>query len=72
LASVKLKAGQLADCARLLEGYWPQFLVANVPLTQAPAPLAQRPRNTQVPSTPARKPTVLENLKGYLPKMPQF
>lgn len=72
LASVKLKAGQLADCARLLEGYWPQFLVANVPLTQTPAPLAQRPRNTQVPSAPAKKPTVLENLKGYLPKMPQF
>ncbi len=44
LASVKLEAGQLADCSRLLDGYWPQFLLANVPLTQSPIPLAQRPR----------------------------
>jgi hypothetical protein len=72
LASVKLKAGQLADCARLLEGYWPQFLVANVPLTQGPAPLAQRPPAIEAPAAPAKKPTVLENIKGYLPRMPQF
>ncbi len=67
-ASVKLEAGQLADCARLLEGYWPQFLVANVPLTQTP--LAQRPRTARAPASPPKKPTVLENIKSYLPRMP--
>lgn len=72
LASYKLGKGQLADCSLLLEGYWPQFLVANVPLMQAP--LALRPRDTRIPATgvaPAKKPTVLENLKGYLPRLPQ-
>jgi hypothetical protein len=74
LASTKLGKGQIADCALLLEGYWPQFLVANVPLTQTHTPLAQRPRATRSPNTatpPTKKPTVLENLKGYLPRLPQ-
>ena len=69
-ASVKLEAGQLGDCARLLEGYWPQFLVANVPLAELP--LAQKPRNTRVPvATPPKKPTVLDNIKSYLPRIQQ-
>jgi hypothetical protein len=72
LASVRLQAGQLADCTRLLEGYWPQFLVTNVPLTQTPTPLAQRQRNVPVPPGPTKKPTMLENLRGYLPRLPQF
>lgn len=67
LASVKLEAGHLADCARLLEGYWPQFLVANVPLTQAP--IAQRPREPVAPPA-AKKPGVLDNLRSYVPKLP--
>ena len=70
LASYKLGKGQFADCALLLEGYWPQFLVAHVPLAQMP--LAQRPRGGRVPgapAAPAKKPTVLENLKGYLPRL---
>jgi hypothetical protein len=70
LANVKLEAGQYADCARLLEGYWPQFLAANVPLSQTPGPLVQRPQNS--PSTlppPPKKPGMLDNLRGYLPKL---
>jgi len=68
LASVQLNEGQFADCARLLEGYWPQFLVTNVPLAQTS--VAQRPRDGRLPTPAAapKKPTVLENLKGYLPK----
>ena len=81
LASVKLEAGQLADCARLLEGYWPQFLVANVPLTQTPAPLAERqpaatgttatgPTATNPAAESQKKSGVLDSLRGYLPKFP--
>ncbi len=46
LASVKLEAGQLADCARLLEGYWPQFLLAYVPLTNTSAADRRAPHST--------------------------
>ncbi len=71
LASVQLEKGQVADCARLLEGYWPQFLVANVPLMNgAQARLIQRPRNARTPAVaPPKKPTVLENLRTYLPRL---
>ena len=70
LANVRLEAGQFADCARLLEGYWPQFLMANVPLSQTPGPLVQRPQSapTSFPPPP-KKPGVLDNLRGYLPKI---
>jgi hypothetical protein len=70
LASLNLDQGKYADCALLLEGYWPQFLLANVPLTQTP--LARKPRDGRTPASapaPAKKPTVLENLKGYLPRL---
>ena len=34
---VHLQNGQVADCIRLLEGYWPQFLVEHVPSSE-PSP----------------------------------
>jgi hypothetical protein len=68
-ASVMLvEKGQLSDCAQLLEGYWPQFLVAHVPLAQGSLPVAQRTRDTRAP---AKKSNVLENLRDYLPRMPR-
>lgn len=71
LASVVLEKRQLADCAQLLEGYWPQFLVANVPLAQSDTTVARTPAGrAQVPAPPAKKSTVLENLKEYLPRIP--
>ncbi len=50
VASYTLESRQLGDCLRLLEGYWPRFLVGNVPLTSEP--LAARPR--YAPSDPSR------------------
>ncbi|MEX2112951.1 MAG: hypothetical protein WD845_07180 [Pirellulales bacterium] len=70
LASVKLEAGQLADCARLLEGYWPQFLLAHVPLTITTAPIAERPAPPATTPAAPDKPTMLESLKEYIPKLP--
>ncbi len=71
LADLKLKSGQLADCARLLDGYWPHFLVTNVPLTETSASVAQQP-----PARPprperietAKKPGMLDQMRGYFPK----
>jgi hypothetical protein len=73
LAKFKLQAGQVSDCVRLLEGYWPQFLVANVALTESPASLAQRQRGAlQAAREPigaaARPPRVLDKMKGLVPK----
>jgi hypothetical protein len=69
LASVVLEKGQLADCAQLLEGYWPQFLVAHVPLT-AGTPVARRPQPPPPSPAPAKRPTVLDNIRDYLPRLP--
>lgn len=78
LASVVLEKGQLADCSQLLDGYWPQFLVSHVPLTQANTPVAQRPRDNRAASAPPapmpaapKKPTMMDNLRDYLPRMPR-
>ena len=38
LADVKLQNGQIGDCLRLLDGYWPQFLEENVALPPGAVP----------------------------------
>ena len=38
LANVRLQNGQVGDCLRLLEGYWPQFLEENVALPSGAVP----------------------------------
>jgi hypothetical protein len=75
LASVVLEKGQLADCSQLLEGYWPQFLMTHVPLAHGNTPVAQRVRDSRVPGVgapPPKKPTLLENLREYIPRLPRM
>jgi hypothetical protein len=38
-AKMALEEGQLVDCQRLVEGYWPRYLVANLPAAPT-APVA--------------------------------
>ncbi len=75
LASVVLEKGQLADCSQLLDGYWPQFLVSHVPLSQPNTPVAQRLRENRAPPAPSpavpKKPTMMDNLRDYLPRLPR-
>jgi len=69
LADVKRQNGQLRDCIRLLEGYWPHFLEANVPLK--PAGVARKPARPQPkkpPEQPKDVPGLLERMKDLLPK----
>ena len=81
LANVKLQEGQLSDCARVLESYWPRFLVKNVALTEGP--LASRPAPVSViPSveTPAAEstapveesPGIWGRLKRIVPSLNPF
>jgi hypothetical protein len=70
LASLHLERGQYADCTRLLEGYWPQFLVANIPLASVSTPVAQRPKPAAPePERPAEAPSLFETMRSYLPPM---
>jgi hypothetical protein len=70
-AQLKLKDGHVGDCLRLLEGYWPQFLIGQVPLTEAP--LAQRPveRQAALPEPKAPAPgerRLFDQLRSWVPK----
>jgi hypothetical protein len=66
-AHLHLEKGRYSDCARLLDGYWPQFLVAKVALN---TPVAQRPKLPKPEPAPApeKSPTLLETMRGYLPQ----
>jgi hypothetical protein len=50
LAQFKLQSGKVSECARLLDGYWPQFLLAHVPLTVTPS--GQPPAQARQPAAP--------------------
>ncbi len=43
LADMNLQNGQVGDCLKLLNGYWPRFLMQNVPLPRAVPALASKP-----------------------------
>lgn len=70
LANVTLEDGEVGDCLRLLEGYWPRFLQQHVPLAFSPPPVARKP--DQPAPGPARQPPprtgLMDRLKGMLPK----
>ena len=74
VAHSKLQQGQLGDCLRLLEGYWPRFLEANVPLT--PEAVARKSPRAQPDSRPQRQPErtsgVVDRMKGLLPRSLRF
>ena len=52
LADLNLQNGQVGDCMKLLNGYWPRFLMQNVPLPQAVPALAAKPAAEPVPGAP--------------------
>lgn len=65
LAEYKRKSGDYGDCFRLLDGYWPRFLLANVPA--AHDSLAERPRRG-APAAEEPKPSgVLDRFRRALP-----
>jgi hypothetical protein len=47
LADLNLQNGQVGDCMKLLNGYWPRFLMQNVPSPQAVPALASKPAAEQ-------------------------
>ena len=70
LADLNLQNGQVGDCLKLLSGYWPRFLMQNVPVGPAPPALAARP-DAPPPADdkpPDAQPSGwMDRIKGYLP-----
>ncbi len=67
MARLHLDKGRYASCARLLSGYWPQFLVSNVPLTSS-TPVARRTKPQEAdPAEPVKSSSLFDTMKGYLP-----
>ncbi len=64
-ADVKLDKEQVADCIRILEGYWPQFLERHVPLPQMP--ITNRISSPPTPPGPRRESS--EASKGILSRI---
>jgi hypothetical protein len=76
LAVRSLSLGQLGDCQRILSGYWPQFLLEYVPLSepQVAALPADAPRDSRAfpppqskPESGEPKPSVIDKVKQHLP-----
>ena len=76
LANLSLQNGQIGDCVRLLNGYWPRFLIQNVPLPKTvpavakhehmvPGPAAPQSSGNNSPET--QPPTWTDRVKGILP-----
>ncbi len=72
-ADLHLRMHQVGDCIRLLEGYWPQFLEANVPLPAAAQPPAVAAKPRVAANPPREKSEEKESgwfgrMKNALPK----
>jgi len=50
-AKSAFNAGQISDCTRIIDGYWPRFILANRPA--APPKVAERVLPTTPPASPA-------------------
>jgi hypothetical protein len=75
-ADMKLQNGEIGDCLRLLEGYWPRFLVENVSLgeTALTQPGEPRPPAAAKPvvEQAARSPGFFERMRSVLPDRLRF
>ena len=73
LADVKLQNGQVGDCVRLLDGYWPRFLEENVPLPAGAASSeasAAQPRKAE--EKPPERSGWLNRIKDLVPESLRF
>ena len=78
LANINLQNGQIGDCMKLLEGYWPRFLVQHVPLAvdasgsaiavkpEPPPPAADKS------ATPPPQTGFMDRMKNMLPEKLRF
>jgi hypothetical protein len=66
-ADVQLQNGQVADCIRLLEGYWPRFLAEYVRLGETPLT-----EHAESAAKPARPPQDADRSGGFIDRLKNF
>jgi hypothetical protein len=70
LADLNLQNGQIGDCVKLLNGYWPRFLMQNVPAVQSAPALASKP-SAEPPAddkpAEAQPSSWIDRVRGILP-----
>jgi hypothetical protein len=72
---VKLQNGQIGDCLRLLDGYWPRFLEENVPLqpnATPPETLATKPAARPAEEKPPERTGWFNRVKDIWPDSLRF
>ena len=72
LADVKLQNGQLGDCLRLLDGYWPKFLERYVALPPGMLPnesLANKANAPAKPTPPPDRSGWLDRVRDSVPRL---
>jgi hypothetical protein len=70
LADLNLQNGQIADCLKLLNGYWPRFLMLNVPSPHVVPALATQPASPPPADdkpAEAQRSSWTDRVKGVLP-----
>jgi hypothetical protein len=67
---VQLQNGRIADCMRLLDGYWPRFLVEYVQLDSSP--VTQRPESSKPHQEAERPGGLIDRLKNFVPHRLRF
>ena len=74
----KFHNGEIADCIRMLEGFWPQYLVHNVPRSDIMVGRKTEPQpQPQVTNPPPQKQPektagFLDRIRGMLPERLRF
>jgi hypothetical protein len=74
LADMTLQNGQIGDCLRLLDGYWPRFLEENVPLPANAAvdTIIAKPRSSNKEEPPPERSGWLNRVKDIVPESLRF
>jgi len=75
-ARLDLDNGRVSDCARLLDSYWPRFLIQHVDpvhVNIVTEPRPNLPPQAPVVQTPDQQDrSLLDRLRGMVPRMPRF
>jgi hypothetical protein len=66
LAAKQLEDGNWGECQRELDGYWPRFLSANVPLVRQSQAAAADPATEAAGEKQATRPRAIEKVKDWL------
>jgi hypothetical protein len=75
LTDYQLQYGNVGDCVRLMDGYWPRFLEENVPLPPsllAKQPPAKKPAEEKPPTEPVERTGLMDRVKNLIPESIRF